>query len=153
MVKITSFQVEHLSEGCVTDRERPAFSWYAESNRNDNEITEALLTVGEWKIKTRRQSGIPYNGPALLPMTAYTACLRVKDAFGETAASGCHGQSADAERPSVRIAGNAHCLLHFLRRFLLFRRQVFLQRPAASRTFFRARLTLEKSMEHCPSDI
>ncbi len=85
MLKVTSFQVEHLSEGCVTDRERPAFSWYAESDRNDNEITEAYLQVGEWKIKTRRQSGIPYSGPALLPMTTYKAVLRVTDAFGETA--------------------------------------------------------------------
>ena len=85
MVKITSFQVEHLAEGCVTDRERPAFSWYAESDRNDNEIVEAVLKVGEWKIRTKRQSGIVYKGPALHPMTAYKASLRVTDAFGETA--------------------------------------------------------------------
>ena len=85
MLKITSFQVEHLAKGCVTDRERPAFSWYAESDRNDNEIVEAVLKVGEWKIRTKRQSGIVYKGPALQPMTAYKACLRVTDAFGETA--------------------------------------------------------------------
>ena len=85
MLKITSFQVEHLSEGCVTDRERPAFSWYAESDRNDNEITEAVLQVNDWKTRTLRQSGVAYKGPALMPMTAYTAHLRVTDAYGETA--------------------------------------------------------------------
>ena len=68
MLKITSLQVEHMTEGCVTDRERPTFSWYAESDLGDNQITEAVLQVGDWKIRTKKQSGIVYKGPALQPM-------------------------------------------------------------------------------------
>ena len=65
MLKITSFQVEHLSEGCVTDCGRPAFSWYAECDRNDNEITEAVLQVGEWKISVSERIA-EHSRPAIL---------------------------------------------------------------------------------------
>ena len=85
MLKITSLQVEHMTEGCVTDRERPTFSWYAESDLGDNQITEAVLQVGDWKIRTKKQSGIVYKGPALQPMMTYEVKLSVTDVFGETA--------------------------------------------------------------------
>ena len=85
MLKITSLQVEHLPEGCITDLEKPVFSWFAESDRNDNMIREADLEVGEWKKRTLRQSGIAYGGPALKPMSSYAVKLKVTDAYGETA--------------------------------------------------------------------
>ena len=85
MLKIASFQVEHMSAGCVTDEAQPRFSWYAESDRGDNEITDAVLTVGNWQSRRREQSVVRYSGPALTPMQAYKAQLHVRDRYGEEA--------------------------------------------------------------------
>ncbi|MBQ6384770.1 MAG: family 78 glycoside hydrolase catalytic domain [Lachnospiraceae bacterium] len=87
MLKIKSFQVEHMERGCVTDNPRPGFSWYAESDREDNEIREALLTVGDWSVRTRKQSGVIYRGERLKPMHSYEARLEITDLFGERASA------------------------------------------------------------------
>ena len=85
MLRISSLQVEHLPEGCVTDKRHPVFSWFAESDRNDNAVSAAILQAGDWEKHTKKQSGIRYRGEDLAPMTEYPVKLTVTDAFGETA--------------------------------------------------------------------
>ncbi len=82
-MKITSFTVEHLKEGCVTDSDRPRFSFAVSSPRRGASLARAVLTVGDWKTETTEQILIPYTGP-LAPFTDYTAVLTVYGDEGET---------------------------------------------------------------------
>lgn len=79
--------VENLREGCVTDEPHPVFSFSMESSRRNVSLHCAELTLNGWSIRTDRQVGIEYNGPALRAFTKYTAYLQVTDDAGETAKS------------------------------------------------------------------
>lgn len=85
MLEITRFAVEDLTDGCVTDREAPCFSYRISSDRKNVTIQKALISVGRWSIETTDQTGIRYSGPKLKPFTRYTASLAVIDNEGEEA--------------------------------------------------------------------
>ena len=85
MLSIRKFTVEHLSEGCVTDKQHPCFAYAADSDRQGARIREAVLTVNGWQAKPDGQMNILYEGPALKPFTRYEASLTVTDDAGESA--------------------------------------------------------------------
>lgn len=85
MLSILRFAVENMENGCVTDVNRPRFSFSLSSNQNHTTLSRATLSVGKWKTETMQQIAVPYDGPALSPFTTYTACLTATDSNGETA--------------------------------------------------------------------
>lgn len=85
MLEITSFKVENLGKGCVTDEGTPRFSWSVKCDKNDIKIKEAILTVNGWKTDAMAQIGISYAGATLSPFTEYEATIKVVAADGDMA--------------------------------------------------------------------
>lgn len=83
-MKITSFTVEHLAEGCVTDCDAPRFSFAVSSPRRGARLACAVLEVGDWRTETEEQILIPYGGSPLAPFEEYEAKLTVYGDEGET---------------------------------------------------------------------
>lgn len=50
MLEITRLTVEHLAQGCVTDCPAPRIGFAVQSDRNDAELTDAILQVGDWNV-------------------------------------------------------------------------------------------------------
>lgn len=84
-MKIEKLKIENLEQGCVTDRVQPRFSYVLSSEREDNRLQEAEITVNGWKKITSEQIMVPYEGEPLKPYTEYTVTVRAKDIYGETA--------------------------------------------------------------------
>lgn len=82
MLKIGRLTVENLVSGCVTDNEKPRFSWYLESDREKAHMKNAVITLGDWKKETDSQIAVEYDGPALTPFTEYTAAVEALDDAG-----------------------------------------------------------------------
>ena len=99
MLKIHRFACENLEKGCVTDEKTPHFSYSAESDRQGAKLTEATLSVGDWKVMTTEQIAVPYGGPALAPFTDYAAELTVCDDAGETASAGVTFETGRLDTP------------------------------------------------------
>ena len=87
MLRIRSFTVQNLEEGCVTDSSSPAFSWELESSEKDVWQTCAELIVGDWTTKLAGENRWVYRGAGLRPFTRYRAELRVTDNHGESGSS------------------------------------------------------------------
>lgn len=87
MLEITRLTVEHLAQGCVTDCPAPRIGFAVQSDRNDAELTDAILQVGDWNVHLPQdgQTGTAYKGPALLPFTTYGVRLTVTDNTGAAA--------------------------------------------------------------------
>ena len=85
MLTITHFSVENLTQGCVTDKQNPRFSFALSSDRKNVTLKKALLSLNGWQTETTEQAAIFYAGPALKPFTAYNASLTAEDDAGETA--------------------------------------------------------------------
>ena len=83
-MKIISFTIESLKNGCVTDNTEPRFSFAISSERQGAALREAELTMGNWTKKTSEQILVPYDGEKLLPFTKYEVKLTVTDNYGET---------------------------------------------------------------------
>ena len=87
MLKISRFTCENLESGCVTDERHPRFSFTMESDRDNNSLKEAVLSVNGWTCRTKEQIGLVYAGEPLEPFTTYRAEITAEDRYGETAAS------------------------------------------------------------------
>ena len=85
MLQITRFSVENLTQGCVTDRKSPRFSFALDSDRKNVTLKKAMLSLNGWQTETAEQAAVFYQGAALKPFTAYTARLTAEDDAGETA--------------------------------------------------------------------
>ena len=85
MLKISSLTVEHLSEGCVTDKPDPGISFRLTSDRQNVNLKKAKITVNGWTEETDSQILIPYRGNALQPFTMYQVNVTAEDDAGETA--------------------------------------------------------------------
>ena len=85
MLKISSLTVEHLSEGCVTDKPDPGISFRLTSDRQNVNLKKAKITVNGWTEETDSQILIPYRGNALQPFTVYRVNVTAEDDAGETA--------------------------------------------------------------------
>lgn len=85
MLEVSRFAVEDLTDGCVTDKKNPCFSYRLNSDRTDVTVREAVITLNGWSARTAEQTGIRYDGTELKPFTRYTAVLDVTDDAGETA--------------------------------------------------------------------
>jgi len=84
MFRIKRFACENLTDGCVTDRAHPGFSFAVESDRPGAALKSARLSVNGWSTDGPDQLGTAYQGPALAPFTVYTAELTAADDGGET---------------------------------------------------------------------
>lgn len=87
MLRIRSFTVQNLEEGCVTDSSNPAFWWELESTGKDVKQTCAELTVGDWTVKLAGENRAVYRGASLRSFARYRAELCVTDNHGENASA------------------------------------------------------------------
>lgn len=85
MLEISRLTVEHLKEGCVTDREQPRVSFEISSDRKSVTLKKARVCIADWVTETKEQVLLPYGGEALKPFTTYPVCVEVTDDAGETA--------------------------------------------------------------------
>ena len=85
MFRIGKFMVENLTEGAVTDRHHPRFSFYTVSDRQGAYIKKAELSLGNWIAETEEQILVPYGGEPLTPFTRYTAHIAAEDDAGNHA--------------------------------------------------------------------
>lgn len=85
MLEISRLTVEHMQEGCVTDREQPRISFQIQSDRQNVSLQTATIRVGSWVGKTEEQILVPYEGEALKPFTVYPVSVTAVDDAGETA--------------------------------------------------------------------
>ena len=85
MLKINKFTVENIEQECVTDNSRPRFSFSVISDRSNVILKHAIISLGDWSIKTSSQVAIEYGGPTLQPFTKYTAFIKATDDVGEIA--------------------------------------------------------------------
>ena len=101
MLEITRLTVEHLAQGCVTDCPAPRIGFAVQSDRNDAELTDAILQVGDWNVHLPRdgQTGTAYKGPALLPFTTYGVRLTVTDNTGAAAEAETTFETGRMETP------------------------------------------------------
>jgi len=82
MFRIKRFACEHMTQGCVTDSARPAFSFAVESDRNGAELASARLSINGWETESPSQIAQLYGGEPLKPFTRYCARLSVSDDQG-----------------------------------------------------------------------
>lgn len=99
MLEIRKFTVEGMTEGCVTDRKAPRFSWQLESDRNGCRMASAHLKVGGWEKDCEGQISIPYAGSPLQPFTEYETHLSVTDDAGETAEAAVSFETGRLDTP------------------------------------------------------
>lgn len=85
MLKISRLTVEHMAEGCVTDRPDPEISFRLMSDRKNAALKRARITVNGWSVETDSQILIPYRGNKLQPFTKYQVRVEAEDNTGETA--------------------------------------------------------------------
>ncbi|MCP1103221.1 alpha-L-rhamnosidase [Aequitasia blattaphilus] len=86
MLKISRFTVESLSSGCVTDNEKPRFSYFVESDKQEVVIKNATLSMSNgWQKNTVEQIGVTYDGEGLDAFHQYTVKLEVSNNYNETA--------------------------------------------------------------------
>ena len=52
MLEITDIQIEHLSDGCITDR-RPNIRFSLASDRAGEALHKATISCGGWQIETK----------------------------------------------------------------------------------------------------
>lgn len=99
MLKITKFACENLTQGCITDKKNPCFSYAVKSDRCGAELVKAVLMVNDWKIETTEQISISYEGKALTPFTVYEVVLQVWDEAGETDIKVCKFETGRMDTP------------------------------------------------------
>lgn len=99
MLKISSLKVEHLENGCITDRPDPEISFRMESDRKNVTLKNAEITVGDWTVQTDSQIQIPYKGGALEPFTVYQVKVTAEDDAGETAQAETQFETGRLGRP------------------------------------------------------
>ena len=89
MLEISALRVENRDilensrEVCITDRERPVFSFAVKSSHTGVVIKSARIWVNGWECDAREQTGIVYGGGPLSPLTEYIVKLSVTDNYGE----------------------------------------------------------------------
>lgn len=83
-MKIINLTCENLSENCVTDCERPRFSFAIQSENKNAELRNAKISVGNWYTETQEQVLVPYGGERLKPFTEYRVTVEASDNYGET---------------------------------------------------------------------
>lgn len=99
MLTVSTFTVENLSKGCITDCTAPVFSFALTSNENAVRLQKAIIICNGWMKETDEQVGIKYDGPALRPHTDYRAYLQVFDNRGQTAISEVQFRTAKLNEP------------------------------------------------------
>ncbi len=85
MLKIDSFRVDNLDSGCVTDQEKPRFSWSVSGDKNGIRIRKQTITVNGWKKDIEAEQNCVYAGPRLTPLNEYGAKLMVETENGDNA--------------------------------------------------------------------
>ena len=102
MLKITSFLVEGVANGLVTDNPNPRFSFYLSSDKEGTFLKEAKVKFADgYELVLPNEVGADYNGPRLLPLSKYEATLCVKDNHGETAEAKINFETGKMDTPWV----------------------------------------------------
>ena len=88
MLRISSFLVEGVSKGLITDNPNPRFSFSLESDQQGCKLSSAYVEVnGEYRLALPDECGADYDGPTLLPFSKVKAVLFVEDNHGEKASA------------------------------------------------------------------
>lgn len=83
MLKITSLKIDGLEQGCITDSP-PNISFLLESDIPGESLDEAVITVGDWQVKTVDQINNLYSD-ALTPFTVYEVNVKATGTSGAVA--------------------------------------------------------------------
>ncbi len=84
-MKILYVKCEDLKENCVTDERSPRFSFAATSERENDEIKNAVLRLNGSEIQSKDSLYIAYKGEKLKPFTRYEATIEAESVYGERA--------------------------------------------------------------------
>ena len=90
-MKILYVKCEDLKENCVTDEKSPRFSFAATSERENDEIKNAVLRLNGSEIQSKDSLYIAYKGEKLKPFTRYEATGRKAPRFLLRASSAKNG--------------------------------------------------------------
>ena len=102
MLKISSFTVDGVAKGLVTDNPHPHFSFYLDSDRAETKLRTAVLTFEDgYQLDLPDETGAVYQGPALKPFTRYKAVLAVEDNHGEKATATLEFETGRLDVPWV----------------------------------------------------
>lgn len=83
MLKISAIRINNLESGCITD-ERPVISFSLESDHEGETLDYAIISCGDWNIKTTSQTSNVYGGE-MHPFTTYTIHIAAVGSSGESA--------------------------------------------------------------------
>lgn len=83
MLRISSIQIGHRTDCCITD-ERPNLRFSLESDVPGEALKSAVISCGDWSVKTEDQLNNIYGGP-WEPFTEYTVHIKAVGVSGEMA--------------------------------------------------------------------
>ncbi len=83
MLIIKEIRIEGMKDNCITDC-RPIISFSLESNKENEALKKAFITVGNWSIETKDQINNLFEGE-MKPFANYTVYIRAEGISGEKA--------------------------------------------------------------------
>ncbi len=83
MIKIKKLNVDYSYDYVVTDNLYPVITFYAESSRNKDSITQATLTINGHIIDVTNKVSYKYEFNDLKPLNKYNVTLKIKNSLGE----------------------------------------------------------------------
>ncbi|MEN1990530.1 alpha-L-rhamnosidase [Paenibacillus hubeiensis] len=96
-LKISSIKIDGMEGHCITDK-APTISFSLESDRAGEELKEAIIEVGAWKIKTTDQINNLYTG-LLKPNTNYEIRVKAVGTSGDRAEGTASFQTGRLDTP------------------------------------------------------
>lgn len=97
MLSIQWIKVDNLKEGCITDTP-PNISFALKSDKDGEALASAIISCGEWEIKTTDQINNIYEGD-LQPFTTYEVHVTAIGTSGETAKESAFFQTGKLDTP------------------------------------------------------
>ena len=86
MLQIRAFAVDHQTKKGITDERHPVFNWYYDSDRQEDKIAKAVLTVGDISVDVTGKNRIRLKDTHY-PKRVYRALLEAESACGDKAAA------------------------------------------------------------------
>ncbi len=140
MLKIRSFKTEDRADCPVTDVRNPRFHFSLDSDRKRNSLRRAVFTLGDWTKGTDNQYAV-YDGPPLMPRTAYEVSVKAEDIYGETASAAMCFETGKLDEP-----WQGRWISH---PDYIFREKKVSPRPLSFRRHFKARKTPVRARLYC----
>lgn len=82
-MEIKNLCIDNLSKNIVIDNLNPLITFYIESDKNDTELKEAIISINGWEKKINRIEPVRYDGETLKPYTSYIVKVTARDSNDE----------------------------------------------------------------------